>query len=197
MPQLALVDSHKGTDWKNSQLASYVRMIRQANPDFQSDWQLASYAHTIQKDNKTWGDTNVSDERLAHSPDKMACQTCHSSWVPSCFGCHLPMKANMRRPILHYNGDMTRNWTAYNYQTLRNDVFMIAKDGKATGNRISPARSSCAVEVELVQCKPRSNLHSAADGFRRRILRAGVQHYRTAYGTPQRDQAMHRLPSVG
>ena len=53
----------------------------------------------------------------------------------------------MRRPILHYNGDMTRNWTAYNYQTLRNDVFMIAKDGKATGNRISPARSSCAVEV--------------------------------------------------
>ena len=147
VPQLALVDSHKGTDWKNSQLASYVRMIRQSNPDFQSDWQLASYAHTIQKDNKTWGDTNVSDDELAHSPDKMACQTCHSSWVPSCFGCHLPMKANMRRPILHYNGDMTRNWTAYNYQTLRNDVFMIAKDGKATGNRISPARSSCAVEV--------------------------------------------------
>ena len=58
VPQLALVDSHKGTDWKNSQLASYVRMIRQDNPDFQSDWQLASYAHTIQKDNKTWGDTN-------------------------------------------------------------------------------------------------------------------------------------------
>jgi hypothetical protein len=128
VPQLALYDNPKAFGWK-------------------SGWEQAAYAHTIQKDNKTWGDVNVSDDELAHPLNKMSCQTCHSSWVPSCFGCHLPMKANMRRPILHYNGDMTRNWTSYNYQTLRNDVFMIAKDGAATGNRISPARSSCAVEV--------------------------------------------------
>ena len=128
VPQLALYDNPKAFGWR-------------------SGWEEAAYAHTIQKDNKTWGNVNVSDDKLAHPLDKMSCQTCHSSWVPSCFGCHLPMKANMRRPILHYNGDMTRNWTSYNFQTLRNDVFMIAKDGAATGNRISPARSSCAVEV--------------------------------------------------
>jgi hypothetical protein len=128
VPQLALYDNPKAFGWR-------------------SGYEQAAYAHTIQKDNRTWGDVQVSDDKLAHPLDKMSCQTCHSSWVPSCFGCHLPMKANMRRPILHYNGDMTRNWTAYNYQTLRNDVFMIAKDGVATGNRISPARSSCAVEV--------------------------------------------------
>ena len=30
---------------------------------------------------------------------------------------------------------------------LRDDVFMLAKDGNATANRIGPARSSCAIHV--------------------------------------------------
>ena len=128
VPQLALIDNPASKAWRSA-------------------WEEAAYAHTIQKDGRTWGKIDVSDQDLAHPLDAMACQTCHSSWVPSCFGCHLPMKANMRRPILHYNGDMTRNWTSYDFQTLRDDVFMIAKDGAITGNRISPARSSCAVQV--------------------------------------------------
>ena len=28
----------------------------------------------------------------------MDCQICHTSWATSCFGCHLPMKANQRVP---------------------------------------------------------------------------------------------------
>src|SRR5262249_16038949 len=35
----------------------------------------------------------------------------------------------------------------YNFQTLRDDVFMLAHDGDVTGNRIGPARSSCAIHV--------------------------------------------------
>ena len=35
----------------------------------------------------------------------------------------------------------------YNFQTLRDDVFMLARDGDVTGNRIGPARSSCAIHV--------------------------------------------------
>ena len=42
---------------------------------------------------------------------------------------------------------MTRNYTNYNFQTLRNDVFMLAKNGDVTGNRIGPAQSSCAIHV--------------------------------------------------
>jgi len=114
---------------------------------YKSTFGLARYAHTIQKDGRSWGALKVSDSALAHPNSEMACQTCHSSWVPSCFGCHLPMKANERRPILRYDGDMTRNWTSYDFQTLRNDVFMMARDGVVTGNRISPVRSSCAVLV--------------------------------------------------
>jgi len=114
---------------------------------YKDSFNLARYAHTIQKNGRSWGGLKVSDSALAHPNSEMACQTCHSSWVPSCFGCHLPMKANQRRPILRYDGDMTKNWTSYDFQTLRNDVFMMARDGVVTGNRISPVRSSCAVLV--------------------------------------------------
>ena len=114
---------------------------------YKSAFNLARYAHTIQKDGRSWGALSISEAALAHPNSEMACQTCHSSWVPSCFGCHLPMKANERRPILHFDGDMTRNWTSYDFQTLRNDAFMMARDGVVTGNRISPVRSSCAVLV--------------------------------------------------
>ena len=31
-----------------------------------------------------------------HTNAKMTCYACHSSWTTSCFGCHLPMRANAR-----------------------------------------------------------------------------------------------------
>src|SRR5205085_7139873 len=50
-------------------------------------------------------------------------------------------------PALHNEGDVTRNYVAYNFQTLRDDVYMLARDGDVTCNRIGPVRSSCAVHV--------------------------------------------------
>src|SRR5439155_5952024 len=43
--------------------------------------------------------------------------------------------------------DVSRNYVSYNFQTLRDDVFMLARDGDVTKNRINPARSSCAIHV--------------------------------------------------
>ncbi|MGN6545267.1 MAG: hypothetical protein ACTHK7_09490 [Aureliella sp.] len=95
-----------------------------------------------------WGGTAKADfENCPHNDQNMSCVACHSSWNPSCFGCHLPQKANIKSPELHNMGDVTRNRTAYNFQTLRDDVFMLARDGDVTGNRIGPARSSCAIHV--------------------------------------------------
>src|SRR5260370_40624889 len=45
----------------------------------------------------------------------------------------------------HNEGTDTRNWTSYNFQVLRDDVFMLGIDGSVTGNRIAPVRSSSAV----------------------------------------------------
>ncbi len=106
----------------------------------------AALAKTVrfEGDALAWGD---SPEKCAHQNKNMHCIACHSSWNPSCYGCHLPQKANQKAPMLHGDGEVTRNYTAYNFQTLRDDVYMLARDGDVTGNRIGPARSSCAIHV--------------------------------------------------
>jgi hypothetical protein len=110
---------------------------------------LAALAKTVRRDDEgrmVWGDV-PPDRPCAHANENMSCIACHSSWNPSCFGCHLPQKANKKLPLLHAEGDVTRNYVSYNFQTLRDDVFMLARDGDVTKNRIGPARSSCAIHV--------------------------------------------------
>jgi len=141
---------------------------------------LAQVAKTIRKDG-SWGLAPRVDrfggpptdcDRLAHEPKKMECYTCHTSWMTSCFGCHLDMKANWRKPALHNEGEFPkrnpflaggpkshgapvgqhpeeyqRNWTTYSFQTLRTDFFMLGKDGDVSGGRFVPVRSACAVTV--------------------------------------------------
>src|SRR5204863_9149924 len=92
-------------------------------------------------------DPAADASRLAHSDSSMTCQTCHSAWITSCFGCHLSQKATEKRPMLHNEGTTTRNWTSYNFQVLRDDVYMLGKDGSVAGGKISPVRSSSAVVV--------------------------------------------------
>ena len=58
------------------------------------------------------------------------------------------MKANANRPPLHFNDDTTtRNFTTYNFQVLRDDVFMLGTDGTVKKGKIVPVRSSSAVMV--------------------------------------------------
>src|SRR5262249_47444654 len=104
-------------------------------------------AKTILKDGKTWGRVPSELSSLAHSDNRMTCYSCHTSWTTSCFGCHLTMTANKRMPMLQNEGTMTRNWTAYNFQVLRDDVYMLGVDGTVTGNKVAPIRSACAVTV--------------------------------------------------
>jgi len=87
------------------------------------------------------------DAQLAHANSSMTCYACHTSWTPTCFGCHLQMTANQRRPMLHNEGLLTRNYTTYNFQVLRDDAYFLGVDGTVTGHRVAPARSSCAVLV--------------------------------------------------
>ena len=104
-------------------------------------------AKTIQTDGSTWGDPRANDDKLAHSNSKMTCYACHSSWAPTCYGCHLPLVANQRMPMLHNEGLMTRNWTSYNFQVLRDDAYLLGIDGTVTKHRVAPVRSACAVLV--------------------------------------------------
>ena len=104
-------------------------------------------AKLMNKDGSVVAQMPSDDAFLAHANSSMTCYSCHTSWTPTCFGCHLQMTANARKPMLHNEGLLTKNYTSYNFQVLRDDIYMLGVDGTVTGHRIAPARSSCAVLV--------------------------------------------------
>jgi len=134
----------KDLAWEISQVCDVI------NPNDKQHYNpRAALAKTVRFDDAgkmVWGDVPPAGH-CAHANENMSCIACHSSWNPSCFGCHLPQKANKKMPALHNEGDVARNYISYDFQTLRDDVYMLARDGDVTGNRIGPARSSCAVQV--------------------------------------------------
>ncbi len=130
-----------GKWWKVTQTADTV------TPGSSDYNEKSAYAKTMQRDAKTWGDTSAAEARLAHNDSSMTCYACHTSWVTSCAGCHLSMEANRKMPNRHNEGGDSRNFTSYNFQVLRDDIFMLGKDGTVTGHRVAPVRSSSAVLV--------------------------------------------------
>jgi hypothetical protein len=123
-----------------------VQVLDTITPGNEHYSEKSRLAKTMQKDGTTWG-TAADAAHLAHSDQKMTCYSCHSSWTTSCFGCHLSMSANQKMPMLHNEGQTTRNYTNYDFMVLRDDVYMLGVDGTVTGNKIAPVRSACAVVV--------------------------------------------------
>jgi hypothetical protein len=163
-----------GRWWRVPQTAD---TINPASPDYN---EKSRFAKTIQVDNQTWGNVPSDKQRLAHRDSNMSCYSCHSSWMTSCFGCHLSMKANQKMPNRHFEGGDSRNFTQYNYQVLRDDVFMLGRDGTVTGNVIAPVRSSSAVLVSS-QNQNREWIYSqqqtvSAEGYSGQTFNTHVPH---------------------
>ncbi len=137
--QRAMTDEH--TEWEIVQTKDTVTP---GNTHFS----MKSFrAKLMGKDGLALSQAPADDAHLAHGNSSMTCYACHSSWTPTCFGCHLQMTANARKPMLHNEGLLTKNYTSYNFQVLRDDAYFLGVDGTVTGHRIAPARSSCAVLV--------------------------------------------------
>ncbi|MBI3881080.1 MAG: hypothetical protein HY301_13595 [Verrucomicrobia bacterium] len=110
----------------------------------------SAYAKTLLRDGKSWGGVPAREQcpnDLAHDESRITCQVCHSSWATSCFGCHLPMRANQRVPLNKFEGITTRNFTGYNPQVVRDDVFQLGVDATYKSNRLAVLRSSSAIIV--------------------------------------------------
>ncbi len=162
-----------GTQWEIPQTVDTINPKSQWYKDNPDAGERSRYAKTMRVDGSTWGDLPPAssdasndgagasappDLMLAHRMENMECYTCHTSWMTSCFGCHLPMEANQRAPMLHNESLYTRNYTRYHFQVLRDDVFMlgrdgivrsgkVSEDGSTTAGKIVPVRSSSAVVV--------------------------------------------------
>jgi hypothetical protein len=185
------------------EIPQVVDVITPGNPHYSERARLAKTVRFKSKDSSelVWGDVPLDEHKqpdealLAHCNKNMSCIACHSSWNPSCFGCHLPQKANKRMPGLHFEGDVTRNYVAYDFQTLRDDVFMLARDGDVTGNRVGPARSSCAIHVGSYN-NNRDSIYIqqqtiSADGLSGIAFSSNVPH--TVRGGPKCDPKTGRL----
>jgi hypothetical protein len=92
----------------------------------------------------SWG-AGVPEQNLAHGDASMECYACHTSWTPSCGGCHLPIEANAKTERHHYEGGETRNYATYNPQVARDDMFLLGHRETAKGGKIAPYRSSSAL----------------------------------------------------
>ena len=116
------------------------------NPQHAEYNEKAARAKLMSKDVATqaWG-PSISFEDLAHDDDEIECYTCHTSWITSCAGCHLPIEANWKTERHHYEGGTTRNYATYNPQVARDDMFMIGRRGPVNDSKIAPVRSSSAL----------------------------------------------------
>ncbi|MGH6650102.1 MAG: hypothetical protein ACREB7_03125 [Sphingopyxis sp.] len=101
-----------------------------------------------------WG-PEIAKEDRAHGEDKMTCFTCHLSWTTSCGGCHLPIEANWKTSMHHFEGEETRNFATYNPQVARDEMFQLGRhqltkpgepgpNGEVRGI-ITPVRSTSAL----------------------------------------------------
>jgi hypothetical protein len=128
-----------GREWEVVQVKD---SITPGDPHYSERSRLAK---TLQRDGATWGFLPSDQTALAHSDRNMTCYACHSSWMTSCSGCHLPQEADQKSPMNHYEGTVTRNYASYNPQVIRTDAYMLGVSGTATGGKIAPVRSSSAL----------------------------------------------------
>jgi hypothetical protein len=115
------------------------------DPEHEQFNALSSRAKTVAANGSMeWG-PGVPPKDRAHKEDQMLCFSCHSSWVTSCGGCHLPIQANWKTRMHHYEDRETRNFATYNPQVARDQMFQLGKHGPVKGHRIAPVRSSSAL----------------------------------------------------
>jgi hypothetical protein len=160
----------------------------------------SAYAKTLMRDGNTWGGGVPAEPaerrmRLAHDNSAMDCQICHTSWATSCFGCHLPMKANQRVPQNKFEGVTDRNYTTYNPQVVRDDVFMLGIDGTVKKNRMAVLRSSSAVVVSS-QNANREWVYSqqqtfSAEGYSGQAFNPHFPHTTSSVGTTKNCSDCH------
>ena len=87
----------------------------------------------------------IAKSDRAHKDKEIACFSCHLSWTTSCGGCHLPIEANWKTAVNHYEGEETRNFATYNPQVARDDMFQLGRHMTTKGSQITPVRSTSAL----------------------------------------------------
>ncbi len=145
--------------------------------------------------------SGVAKEDRAHGDDKMTCFTCHLSWTTSCGGCHLPIEANWKTRMHHFEGEETRNFATYNPQVARDEMFQLGRhqltkpgepgpNGEARGI-ITPVRSTSALVLSSTNINRERIYDAAAADFVGGLFEPGLRaaFFRTRCGAPRPSSA--------
>ena len=116
-----------------------------ASPYFNAKSARAKLMSRAGADNGFAFGPGIAPKDRAHKDEEIACFTCHLSWTTSCGGCHLPIEANWKSEVQHFEGEETRNFATYNPQVVRDDVFQLGKHQTTKGGIVAPVRSSSAL----------------------------------------------------
>lgn len=153
---MRLSDGRPRFEWRSGKL------FQRASLDPDKEWELSLVKDTVNPESPhfnakaaraklmgkdhdlAWG-PGIEPAKLAHSDDEMACFTCHLSWTTSCAGCHLPIQANWKTELHHFEGGEARNFATYNPQVARDDMFQLGRHGTIKGGIIAPIRSTSAL----------------------------------------------------
>ncbi len=149
-------DLHMGTTPFGQRRFAWIRgtLMQRSMVNRGMEWEVVQVKDTITPGNPHYNERSAYAKTItnavggvAHSDAKMTCYACHTSWMTSCSGCHLPQEQNAQSPMQHYEGTVTRNYASYNPQVIRTDAFMIGINGTNKGHRIAPVRSSSALVI--------------------------------------------------
>jgi hypothetical protein len=115
------------------------------NPGMQ--WEVVQVKDTVTQGHPRFNAKAHYAKSVASHNEKLTCYGCHTSWMTSCSGCHLPQEQNAKSAMQHYEGTETRNYASYNPQVIRTDAFMLGINSPIKGAKIAPVRSSSALVI--------------------------------------------------
>ena len=153
-----------------------------------------------------WG-PGVAKEDRAHGDDKMTCFTCHLSWTTSCGGCHLPIEANWKTKMHHFEGggdaqlrDLQPAGGARRDVPARpphDDQAGRTRPERRGARDHHPGAIDLGAGAVLDQPQPRAYLYPAAADLVGGLFEPGLRAALPAHRPPSGNQAVHRLPPVG
>ena len=115
------------------------------NPGMQ--WEVIQVRDTMTEGHEHFNAKSQRAKSIQLHNAKLTCYACHTSWMTSCSGCHLPQEQNVKSPMQHYEGTDTRNYASYNPQVIRTDAFMLGVNSPIKGGKLAPVRSSSALVI--------------------------------------------------
>ncbi|HEV7238015.1 MAG TPA: hypothetical protein VGQ36_02165 [Thermoanaerobaculia bacterium] len=111
------------------------------------EWEVVQVKDTLTAGHPNYNERSHAAKAIQSHNTTMTCYACHTSWMTSCSGCHLPQEQNVVSATQHYEGTSTRNYASYNPQVIRTDAFMLGVNSKIKGAKLAPVRSSSALVI--------------------------------------------------